>query len=460
MRARVLLGALLPGLVLAGGAAAQRGAAPAEHVVLISIDGLRPEFYLDDAWPAPRLQQMARSGARVRGVTPVFPSNTYPGHATMITGRPPAGHGIVQNAPFEPEGPTGRWYWEHDSLQVRGLWDAVKEVGGTSASFSWPVTVGAPVDWNVPEVWPPGDYQNRLEVIRRHSTPPGFLAELEREATGRLTAWDSAGATTRWEQTWWDERNADMAEYVLARYRPTLMAVHLVSADGAQHDHGRDSPELRRAVALADGVVSRLVESARRAGILERTAFVITGDHGFLEYDTVLAPNVWLVEAGLRTADWNWGESWKATFYGGGGSIFLRLADPGDKDALTAARRVLEGLPEAQRRRFRVVERAELDALGADPGAALALAAEPGSYFTSAAGGPAVREHEGAGHGFLPDVSPQLLTGLVAWGAGVRGGVEVERAELTDIASLVSALLGLASVGGDSTLARPFLAGR
>ena len=34
----------------------------ADHVVLVSIDGLRPEFYLDESWPAPMLQQMAREG--------------------------------------------------------------------------------------------------------------------------------------------------------------------------------------------------------------------------------------------------------------------------------------------------------------------------------------------------------------------------------------------------------------
>ncbi|MFT5244466.1 MAG: putative AlkP superfamily pyrophosphatase or phosphodiesterase, partial [Psychroserpens sp.] len=26
-----------------------------KHVVLISIDGFRPEFYLDEKWPAPNL---------------------------------------------------------------------------------------------------------------------------------------------------------------------------------------------------------------------------------------------------------------------------------------------------------------------------------------------------------------------------------------------------------------------
>jgi hypothetical protein len=32
----------------------------AKHLILFSIDLLHPEFYLDETWPAPTLQQMAR----------------------------------------------------------------------------------------------------------------------------------------------------------------------------------------------------------------------------------------------------------------------------------------------------------------------------------------------------------------------------------------------------------------
>ena len=95
----------------AGGAADRR----TDHVVLISVDGLRPEFYLEERWPAPMLQQMRREGAHARAVKSVFPSVTYPAHTTIITGRMPIDHGISYNSPFEPQGQTGRWYWEEDA---------------------------------------------------------------------------------------------------------------------------------------------------------------------------------------------------------------------------------------------------------------------------------------------------------------------------------------------------------
>ena len=121
--------------------------------MLVSIDGLRPEFYLNGKWPAPTLQYMARGGSVAEGVRGVFPTVTYPSHTTMVTGALPARHGIYYNTPFEPEGQSGRWYWEESLIQSRTLWDAAREAGLVTATVQWPVTVGAPIDYCVPEFW-------------------------------------------------------------------------------------------------------------------------------------------------------------------------------------------------------------------------------------------------------------------------------------------------------------------
>nr|WP_287935683.1 ectonucleotide pyrophosphatase/phosphodiesterase [Algoriphagus sp.] len=138
---------------------------PSQHVVLISIDGFRPDFYLDPSWPAPNLQEMASQGARAEGVTGVFPSVTYPSHTTIVTGRTPAAHGIYYNSPFESGGQTGRWYWETEKIKVPTLWDAVRKAGMKSASFIWPVSVGAPIDYNLPEFWSLDDGFGRIEPM-------------------------------------------------------------------------------------------------------------------------------------------------------------------------------------------------------------------------------------------------------------------------------------------------------
>ena len=38
-----------------------------DHVILVSIDGFRPDFYLEDKWPAPNLKKMANEGVKVVG---------------------------------------------------------------------------------------------------------------------------------------------------------------------------------------------------------------------------------------------------------------------------------------------------------------------------------------------------------------------------------------------------------
>src|ERR1700712_333889 len=81
------------------------------HVVLITVDGFRPDFYLDPSWNTPNLQQLKKDGVFADGVNSVFPSMTYPSHTTIVTGVHPAQHGIYFNNMFEPNGPTGKMYW-------------------------------------------------------------------------------------------------------------------------------------------------------------------------------------------------------------------------------------------------------------------------------------------------------------------------------------------------------------
>lgn len=432
MFARTLALTLLA-LVLPVLAAAQPAA---KHVVLISIDGFRPEFYRDGTWPAPVLQHHLEGGVHARAVRPVFPSVTYPDHATIVTGALPARHGIVYNSPFEPGGQTGRWYWEADSFRVPTLWDAVRAAGGTTAAVSWPVTVGADLDFNVPEVWSPDRSEDPLAPMRRHAHPAGLLETLERDVTGPLTA-------TRITEDFLmrDEAVAAIGAYLFEQHRPTLLLVHFIGVDHYQHEEGRDGPKVRQALATADRGVGALVRAVERAGLLGETAFVVTGDHGFIETHTRLAPNRWLLEAGLVENRRDRG-AWRAAFHTTGAAAFLHLRDPNDAEALAAARAAIAAQPASVQALFRVLDRADLDALGAAPGAALALAPMPGVAVTASMSAEPVGAVGGGTHGYLADF-PEMQTGLVAWGVGLGADVAVPQMGLQDVAPLVAALLGL-----------------
>ena len=409
----------------------------ADHVILISIDGFRPDFYQQERWPAPMLQQMAREGVSAEGVRGIFPTVTYPSHTTLVTATYPNKHQIYFNSMFNPESQSGRPYVFHDDIKTATIWSLVKENGGVTANVGWPVTVGGPIDYNVVISGALQGSGLSEDPIRDFTTPKGFFEELEREATGKLNvSFDLSNANPAKES-----RVAEMVSYILKNHKPQITTVALQHTDSYQHRYGREAPEVYRAVAAADRAIARIVEAAERAGILERTAFVISGDHGFTNISISVAPNVWLVEAGLMEATSDRG-NWRATFQTSGGSAFLYLRDQNDHETAAKVREILENLPQSTKRLFRIVERDELDAIGANPDVPFALSANPIAGFSGAATGDSIRPASGGTHGHFPDFK-NMEIGFIAWGAGVGKSVQLPQIGLEDVAPVAAALLGL-----------------
>jgi predicted AlkP superfamily pyrophosphatase or phosphodiesterase len=403
----------------------------AKHVVLISVDGMRPIHDLDDKGPAPAMQQVYREGAHAVAVRSVFPALTYPNHTTLVTGALPARHGIVHNKHFEAV-TDPPWVKDASLIQVPTLWDAVRASGGTTGAILWPITAGAEIDWNLPDIWPGGD-GDLIAALRGNDRPRGLLEELEREATGRLSP---ENFNNRWLSH--DLRVALLAEYLFERYRPTLLLVHTQTSNQVPQEPDWRNPRRARSVAASDQIVSIIMEVIERTKTWKDTALIVTGDHGNTEVHTQIRPNVWLVEAGLRRKRLEDGDC-RATFHALGGSAFLRARDAADVDAVRA---VLDALPAAMRQLFRVIEREELDRLGADPDTPFALAAEPGFVLDDRTDAPVLQPNPGMSHGHHPELA-DMHTGFVAKGAGIRAGASAPLLHLTSIAPLVAELLGL-----------------
>jgi predicted AlkP superfamily pyrophosphatase or phosphodiesterase len=100
----------------------------AAPVLLISIDGLKPEYVThasEHGLQLPTLQRFLTQGTYADGVVPVLPTVTYPDHTTLITGVWPKEHGIYNNQLFDPDRKLGAaWYWYAESIRVPTLWDA------------------------------------------------------------------------------------------------------------------------------------------------------------------------------------------------------------------------------------------------------------------------------------------------------------------------------------------------
>jgi len=401
------------------------------HVVLISIDGLRPEMYLDTTWPSPNLRELMKRGSYALHMKSVFPSYTYPSHASMVTGAYPATHQVCYNAPFAPLGGDGRWNWETSNIKARTIWDAAKEAGLTSAIVEWPVSVGAPVTWNLPEIWPVKDGDDRITESRKYATP-GLVEDIEKNATGALTR-----ENMNESYFGFDENAGRIAAYIFMKYKPNLLALHFACVDGAEHDQGREGDSVRLAVESADRAIGEVLETIKKSGLADSTTVIIVGDHGFSDFHEILQPNVWLKENGL----FHIGNGWGMKFQPAGGSAFLYLENPGDTTNLVKVRTILNQLPDSLRVKFRIIEKPELIEMGADRNAVMALATYPGTIFGGGVkGSPLFQCPEGGHHGYDPN-QPEMYTGFIAAGAGINSGVVIAELSVVDIAPMVMAIL-------------------
>src|ERR1700754_2858142 len=154
----------------------------APMVVLLSIDGLKPDYVIEadkHGLKIPFLRKLLAAGAHASGVQGVLPTVTYPSHTTMLTGVAPARHGIFYNTTFDPLHKNyDGWYWYAEDIRVPTLWDAATKAGLVTASIDWPVNVSAPVTYNIAQVWRASTPDDR-KLIRALSTP-GLVAEIER----------------------------------------------------------------------------------------------------------------------------------------------------------------------------------------------------------------------------------------------------------------------------------------
>lgn len=424
------------------------------HVILISIDGLRPEFYKDPSWNMVHLRQAMKDGVYADGVDGVFPTVTYPSHTTMITGVKPLKHGIYYNTPSEPLGITGKWIWQYDNIKVPTIFSLAKDKGLKTAAVFWPVSVGAPATYNIPEYWylPKEKGQDRImtRALQENARPAGLYEELEQHATGKLEELDFNG-----DYLGIDENLARMSCYLIRQYKPSFLAVHLVTVDHFEHEQGRDGDKVRAAVAGVDRAIKSIREAVEKAGITGTTTFIVTGDHGFVDIHSSLSPNVLLAKAGLY--DPQKPENWKAYFHPSGGGAFLQLKDKNDTQTKEKVLQLLKSLPAQQQKTFIIKSREELDAIGADPTAAFGLAAQQGFAFGATATGDFIRASKGGTHGFYPDFK-EIQTGFVAFGNGIKKGIVIPQMGLVDIAPLISKLLSLDLPAGDGLLYNGVLA--
>jgi predicted AlkP superfamily pyrophosphatase or phosphodiesterase len=417
--------------------------ADARSVVLISVDGMRPDYVTRAeqlGLKVPNLRRMMREGVYAEGVNGVVPTVTYPSHTTLITGVWPGKHGIWANTTFDPEQKNYQgWYWYSEDIRVPTLWDAANAAGLVTASVNWPVSVGAPVRYLIPEVWRAGTPDDR-KLLRALSTP-GLLANLEAEL-GPYANGLNADLPN-------DRLRAKFATAIIKKYKPNLITVHLAALDHAEHQHGPFSPEANAVLEASDEMVGHLREAA--LNVDPDAIICVVSDHGFAPVSHRLNLAAAFVSAGLiRTAaaKTQFGttkvERWEAIPWTSGGSAAIVLKDAHDPALVKKTEELLKQLAaDPENGINRIVEQDELLKLGGYPTASFLVDLKPDFQMEFSFAGPVHRDSAPGGtHGYLPEHAEMRASFFVA-GAGIAHGRNLGVIDMRQIAPTLAKALGV-----------------
>ena len=408
-------------------------------LILVSVDGMKPEYVThaeEHGAKVPNLRRMMAEGMYAEGVQGVIPTVTYPSHTTLITGVWPAKHGIYANLLFDPlDKGHQAWYWYSEDLKVPTLYDAAREAGRTTATIQWPVTIGANVTWDIPEVWRAGD-ENDQKLVRAVSTP-GLLPEAEKEIGEPYVG----GIVTTAEA---DEVRAKYAEWIIEKKKPALLLLHLSALDHTEHQTAPFSEEALAVIEREDAAIGKLRATAERV-FPGRVIFCVASDHGFVKVEKQVSLAAAFVQAGLISVDAKGNaKDWKAFPWTTGGSAAIVLKDPKDAAVAEEVRALLKNLASDPANGIdRVLEAEDLHARGGYPTASFFVGLKPGWRNSYSLAGPIVDSVKvGGTHGQLNDL-PEMRSSFFVVGGSVPKNKNLGVIDMRDIAPTLAKLAGL-----------------
>lgn len=205
-----------------------------DHVVVISLDGLRPDAITK--FGATTLQRLMREGTFTLQAQTILPSKTLPSHTSMLTGVDVDQHGINWNTDQTDE---------HGHVDVPTIFGLARAQGFTTAAFF------SKTKFHHLEA------VNTLDYVR---SPQGGLLD------------------SRWMA---DRTVAEVERYLESdEAAPNVMFVHIGEPDFAGHIYGWMSPMYGEAVREADAAVAEVLDEAEDRFGRGNFTVIVTADHG------------------------------------------------------------------------------------------------------------------------------------------------------------------------------------
>lgn len=414
-----------------------------DHLIIISFDCLSALDFpiIKDL---PHFQTILKNGAYVENVESIYPSVTYPCHTTIVTGKYPNRHGIINNTLLQPGRRSPDWNWFRSSIRCTTLYDEAKKANLTTAALLWPVTGKAKIDYNMPEIFANRPWQNQIMVSLMSGTP--------------LFQWDM---NNRFGHIRNGLSQPELDDFVTAstvdtikKKKPNLLMVHFTDLDTQRHEHGFSAEESIAAIHRHDGRLGQILHALKEAGIYENSTIVVLGDHSALDENKAVNLNVLFHKEQLITTNAK-GKvlDWKAYCKSCDGSAYIYLNNPDDTTTLLHVKTMLESLAGKTDSGIEsVLTGKEAGSKGADSDCAFMIEAQKGYYFLEDIEGDYIKpispedvkadhKYTLATHGYSPE-KENYGTILMAAGKGIKP-ITLPSIRLIDEGPTFARLLGV-----------------
>lgn len=411
-----------------------------KRVMVISFDAVGTRD-LEFLRTLPNFGSFLKEAALCPHVNSTCPSITYPAHTSIVTGRMPKNHGIINNTRMQPGREKADWVYQRKYIKVPTLYDAAKRKGKSTAALLWPVVGRSGMDYYVPEVMVTRRWQTQV-LVNAVNGPVRYQLELNRRF-GRLRDGIRQPALDHFIQA--------CALYTIRKYNPDLFLLHLTDVDTNRHIYGVHHPKVTEALRRHDDRLGEIMTALSESGDMNDTSVVILGDHYQKDVHKIAFLNHALWKEGLLTVKNGRLKQWRAISKTCDGSCYLYLkdGDRADRGLGIRVRALMERLMEQGSYGIgRIFSAEEAAALGADPACFLMLEAKEGWYFLDGWEQPVravqdeKRQKMRGTHGYLPQ-GEDYQTFFAAKGCGVKNGLAEREIALWDEGATLAALMGL-----------------
>lgn len=426
-------------------------------LIVLSIDSLFDED-MSFLMSLPNFKKfMGHASYAKDGMQSVYPSFTYPAHASIITGTYPEFHGIFHNEKLDIGNPSPDWYWFHKDLKVETVIDAAKHAGLTTSSVGWPCMGGCPnADWLVAEIWPETETADPHKIFSESSSANIMQDGIFERHYHKLR---------KTRQPFMDNFMVGCACDILHRHRPDVMFIHLSYLDHTRHAHGVHGPAIEQAIIANDDWFGRLVEATQDTGDFKHTNFAVISDHGHLAVKQVFNPNIMLVQNGLITLNSDGTiQSWKAYCNSTSLSCQVIMKDPSDTSARSLLEKILYDMRENEKYGVESVftkEEAKREWHLAG-NFEYVLESTRSTSFGNACTGSIFIETDNsdyklsvASHGHLPNKGPQPV--FMMAGPDIRESTVISRQRIIDEAPTFASILGFSMPAAKGRVLNEFL---